>query len=135
MRIPSWAELYAPVIARVLMGGMFLLAGIQKWMGLSGTAMYIESVGLPAPMVLAVLAALIETVFGAALLVGFRTKLAAAGLLVFTVIATLIFHTGWSANANQQVMFMKNLAIMAGLLYMMSFGSGAFSADRNRSNV
>lgn len=129
MQIPSWAEMYAPVVARVLMGGMFLMAGIQKFMGLSGTAGYIEMAGLPAPMVLAFLAAALEVVAGAALLIGFRTKLAAASLAVFTVIATIIFHTGWSTNPMQQTMFMKNLAIIAGLLYMMSFGSGKYAAD------
>ena len=122
--------MYAPVVARVLMGGMFLLAGIQKFMGLEGTAGYIASVDLPASMVLAVLVAALEVVAGAAILLGIRVKLAAAALVVFTVVATLLFHTGWSANAMQMTLFMKNLAIIAGLLYMMTFGSGRFALGR-----
>ncbi len=129
MQIPSWAELYAPVIARVLMGGMFLMAGIQKFMTLDTTAGYIATSFLPAPMAMAVIAAIVETVLGASLLIGYRTKLAAAGLAVFTVIATIAFHTGWSANQMQQVLFTKNLAIVAGLLYMMAFGSGRYAVN------
>jgi putative oxidoreductase len=130
MQIPSWAEMYAPVIARVLMGGMFLIAGIQKFMGLEGTAGYIASVGLPAASVLAVLVAALEVVAGAAILLGYHVKLAAAALVVFVVLATLLFHTGWSANPMQMTLFMKNLAITAGLLYMMTFGSGRFALGR-----
>lgn len=130
MQIPSWAEMYAPVVARVLMGGMFLIAGIQKFMGLEGTAGYIASVGLPAASGIAILVAALEVVAGAAILLGYHVKLAAAALIVFVVLVTLIFHTGWSANPMQMTLFMKNLAIMAGLLYMMTFGSGRFALGR-----
>lgn len=127
MVIPSWAELYAPVIARVLMGGMFVMAGVQKFMGLDATAGYIASVDLPAPMLLAVLVAALEVIAGAALVLGMRVKLAAAALAVFVIVATILFHTGWSANQMQMTLFIKNLAIVAGLLYMMSFGAGRYA--------
>lgn len=129
MQIPSWAEVYAPVIARVLVGGMFVMAGIQKFMDLSATSGYISSVGLPAPMVLAVLVAALELIAGAALVIGMRVKLAAAALAVFVVLANILFHTGWSDNQMQMTLFIKNLGIIAALLYMMTFGAGRYAAD------
>ncbi|MGL4280684.1 MAG: DoxX family membrane protein, partial [Albidovulum sp.] len=38
---------YSPLIARILIGGFFLLAGVGKIGDVAGTAGYIQSVGLP----------------------------------------------------------------------------------------
>lgn len=62
------------LIGRVLLAIIFILAGVEKFGGIEGTAGYIGSVGLPAPALLAWAAAIFETVAGIAILVGFRTK-------------------------------------------------------------
>ncbi len=120
----SWTNAYAPLVGRILMGGMFLMAGITKAMDLSGTATYISSATLPYPMVLAVAAMLLEILCGIALIVGYQAKLAAALLAIFTIVVTLAFHL------DQQALFIKNLAILAGLLYMMTFGAGKYAVGK-----
>lgn len=129
----------APVFAaaRVLLALMFILAGFSKFAGLEGTAGYIASQGLPAPQVLAFATALLEVVGGLALAVGYRARAAALLLAVFTVVASVIFHAFWAVPAEQafvqQLMFMKNLAVVGGLLFVFSAGAGPASFDARRS--
>lgn len=64
----------AAVIGRLLLGGMFLLAGLNKFGGLEGLAGYIASRGLPLPPVLAPVVAVFEVVAGLALIVGWQAR-------------------------------------------------------------
>jgi putative oxidoreductase len=93
---------------------------------------YIESVGLPFPMVLGVLSMILEIVAGAALIVGYKTRYAALVLAVFALIATLFFHMDFS-DMTQVGFFTKNLGIIGGLLYISTFGAGGYSIDANHA--
>ena len=125
------------LIARVLLALMFVAAGFSKLSGLQGTAGYIASVGLPAPMLLAVAAGLLELVAGVLIIVGWQARWAGLALAAFTLVATLLFHNFWAMPADkqmmQQLMFMKNLSIVGGLLFVFVFGAGALSLDGRRS--
>jgi putative oxidoreductase len=124
------------VIGRVLLALMFVMAGFQKFGSLAGTAGYIASGGLPAPMVLAVLVAALEVVGGIALIVGFQTRWAALALGVFTILASVFFHKFWAVPADQafvqQLMFMKNLSVAGGLFVVAALGAGPVSIDARR---
>jgi putative oxidoreductase len=133
--------IYPPValIGRVLLALMFVLAGVSKFGGLAGTAGYIASKGLPLPMVVATATAAFEVIAGLALIVGYRARLAALALALFTLLATLLFHNFWAMPAEQQqmqqLMFMKNLSVTGGLLMVLAFGAGALSLDARRSKA
>ena len=124
------------VAARVLLSLIFLLAGWSKLTGLEGTTAYIGSKGLPMPAVLAVASGLLELLAGIALAVGFKARIAAAVLAAFTLVASLLFHNFWAMPADQvmvnQLMFMKNLAIVGGLLLVFAYGAGPVSVDTRR---
>lgn len=132
----STASNLAALIGRLLIALMFILAGIGKIGGLAGVAGFIGSKGLPLPQLLAVGTIVLEIVAGLALLVGFKTRWAAAALAAFTVLATLLFHNYWAMPAEQQqvqqLMFMKNLAIVGGLLMITVLGAGGLSVDSRR---
>lgn len=122
---PMW-NTNALLFARVLMGGFFLLAGITKVSGIEGTAEMIAGAGLPMPVILAYLAAILEIAAGAAIILGKYFKEAALSLALFTFVISFIFHgpNSWAENMMQQLMFMKNMAIVAGLLFMAAHGAG-----------
>ena len=124
----------AAVIGRLLLGGMFLMAGLDKFGGLAGTAGYIASKGLPAPQLLAAGAAVLEVIAGLALIAGFKARIAALALAAFTVVASVIFHAFWAVPEDQQfvqqLMFFKNMAIVGGLLLVAALGAGGASVDR-----
>jgi putative oxidoreductase len=127
------------LIARLLMALMFLLGGISKFTGLDGTAGYIASVGLPAPQLLAVGAGLVEVIGAVLLIVGWQARWAALALAGFTLLATVLFHNYWAMPAEQQMMqqlmFMKNLSAVGGLLAFFAFGPGSLSLDARRATA
>jgi len=123
---------WAPLAGRILIGGMFLMAGVQKLMNVSGTAGYIESVGLPLPMLGAVIAIVVEIVGGLTILSGFKIRIGALLLAFFTLIVTFIFHADFADQA-QVTLFTKNMAIVGGLLYMAHFGAGPFSYKKHKA--
>ncbi len=128
----------APValIGRILIALLFVPAGLSKFAGLSGTAAYIASKGLPMPMLLAGGAAVVEVAAGLTIAFGWRTRIAALALALFSLLASMIFHAYWSLPADQQMMqqllFNKNLAVAGGLLVLTAFGPGALSLDARR---
>ena len=125
------------LIARILLALMFVLAGFSKFAGLEGTAGYIASKGLPMPQVLAFATALLEVVGGVMLIVGWQARWAALALVAFTALASVIFHNYWSLPADKQMidqlMFMKNVSIVGGLLMVFGFGAGSLSLDGRRT--
>ena len=133
------AQDFGALIGRVLIAALFIPAGIAKLVGFEGAVGYIGSVGLPLPQVGAVLAIIVEVGFGLMLLAGFKTRLACIALAVFTVGAAIFFHNFWAMPADKamlnQTLFMKNLAIVGGLLAFGVFGPGRFSIDRRRTPV
>lgn len=124
------------LLARLLLAALFLPAGISKISGFAGTAGYIGSVGLPLPEVGAALAIAVEVLGGLALILGFGTRWAALALAVFTLVASFFFHAYWALPAEQQMMqqlmFMKNIGVVGGLLALTAFGAGTFSLDARR---
>jgi len=124
----------AALVGRILLAIVFIPAGFSKIGGFAGTAGYIASKGLPLPEVGAAVAIAVELLGGIALLVGWKGRWAAAALAVFTLVATFIFHDFWAAPPDQQMtqnlMFMKNIGIVGGLLVALAFGPGRYSVDR-----
>ncbi|HVR53487.1 MAG TPA: DoxX family protein [Pseudorhodoferax sp.] len=122
------------LLGRILIAALFIPAGFGKLTGFAGAVGYIGSVGLPLPQVGAALAIVVELGVGLALLVGFKTRLAALVLAAFTLAASFFFHNYWALPADkamvQQLMFMKNVAIVGGLLAFVAFGAGRLSIDR-----
>lgn len=131
---PNAAQDTLALIGRVLLAALFVPAGFGKLMGFAGTVGYISSVGAPLPQVAAVIAIVVELGLGLLLLVGFKTRLSAIVLAVFTVAAAVLFHNYWGMPADKafvnQLMFFKNIAIAGGLLAFAAFGAGRFSIDK-----
>jgi putative oxidoreductase len=122
---------FGPVAGRFLIALIFLLSGFSKIGGFAGTAGFMASKGLPMAEVLLVLTIIIEIGGAVALIIGWQARLGAAALLLWMIPVTLVFHNFWAAPAAQQqiemAMFLKNLAMMGALLYVMAYGSGRFS--------
>ena len=128
---PASSAASSPVIlaSRVLLSILFIFAGFGKLTAISATAGWFSSIGLPAPTVTTVVVGLVELLGGLAILVGFRTRIAALVLALFTLAATAIAHLDFS-DAMQVLMLQKNLAITGGLVLLALVGAGALSVDR-----
>lgn len=119
---------YLPLIGRLSIAAIFLISGFSKLTAPGGTIGYIASAGLPLPELGLVVAIAAELVGGGLLVIGYRTRIVAAALAVFTIVAALFFHAALG-DQNQFIHFFKNLAIAGGLLQVVAFGAGRFSLD------
>ena len=123
-----------PLLARICVAALFIVAGIGKVMAFSGTVGYMAKVGFPAPEVMTVIAIAFELGGGLLLLIGWKTRWVAWGLALFVVIATFAAHRFWDVDVSQmsgqRTQFLKNFAIIGALLMMAAFGPGPISADK-----
>ncbi|MBU3585891.1 DoxX family protein [Polynucleobacter sp. AM-26B4] len=121
------------LLGRLLIVALFLPAGLSKVTGFDGTVGYFTSLGMFLPTLAVIIAIIAEVAGGLALLVGFKTRIVAILLAVFTLAATIIGHAYWAAPADaafiQQLLFFKNIAVIGGLMVLASSGAGKFSID------
>lgn len=122
----------AVLAGRVLLSILFILAGFGKLTSLGGTAEFFGAVGLPMPQVTAVIVGLIELLGGLAILVGFKTRIAATVLAIFVLAATAVGHLDFS-QAGNALMLQKNLGLTGGLLLLAVLGAGPLSVDGRRA--
>jgi len=116
------------LLGRILLAVIFIFSGFGKLTAIGGTAGYFGSIGLPAPTLTAIVVGLVELLGGLAVLIGYKTRIAALVLAVFTLAATLVAHMNL-ADQTQLLMALKNLAIIGGFLALASRGAGSLSLD------
>jgi putative oxidoreductase len=117
-----------PFVGRILVAAIFVLSGLGKIGAPAATQGYIAAMGLPAPLLAYIGAIVVELGGGLLLLVGYRTKLIAAALAVFSIVTAFIFHHAL-ADQNQMIHFLKNFAMAGGLLQFVAYGAGRISVD------
>ena len=114
------------LIGRIFISLIFLIAGVGKIFNYEGTIGYMESFGIPGYLLIP--AIIIEILFPLLVIIGYKTKLAAIILALFTISLAIIFHTDFS-NQMQLMSFLKNFAIAGGFLIIFIIGAGKYSID------
>lgn len=114
------------LLARILLGLLFLMAGWGKLADVQGFAGYMASGGVPAFLAWPVV--LFELLGGLALILGLLTRPVALALGLFSVVAAVLYHS--PADPAQMTNFLKNLALTGGYLALAIAGPGAWSIDR-----
>ena len=112
-----------PLLSRIFMSAIFIWSGISKIMNPVGTQEYMSAYGMKFTSVLLLVAVAVEVLGGLSLLLGIKPRYGAIALALFLIPATFIFHTDFSDQI-QQIMFMKNLAMLGGLLMIIQHGGG-----------
>jgi len=123
----------AAFIGRILLALIFVVSGVGKITGYAGTAAVMAAKGLPMVDVLLPLTIAVELGGGLLLALGWKARWAAAALLLFLIPTTLIFHQFWGIEPKlaqmQKIHFLKNVAIMGGMLMVLAIGAGRWSVD------
>jgi putative oxidoreductase len=105
---------------RVLVGVLFLWAGIDKVMGWPGALQEVVAGGLPAPVLMLGLTVLLQVAGGAAIVTGRLLRPSCWALAGFTALATVLYHGFWHATGAarhaQLIPFMEHVCIVGGLL-------------------
>lgn len=119
---------YINLTGRILFSLMFLMPAINKIMNFEGSQQYMASKNMPMIPFLLVCAIFI-LLFGAfSIGAGYKIKIGAIALIIFLIPATLIFHSDF-ADQNQFIHFLKNVALIGGLLILFVNGTGEISID------
>jgi putative oxidoreductase len=122
------------LLGRVLVAMIFLVAGLGKIPNFEQTVQYMTAQGFPLAPVFLFPAIFVEVIGGLMILVGLRARLASGLLFLYLIPLTVVFHGFWSLSGVERQMqfgnFLKNLAIMGGLLGIVAYGAGAISIDR-----
>jgi putative oxidoreductase len=117
------------LLARLLMSSLFIWDGIVMLRHPSATAQYFASVHVPAPAIAVWPAIAVHLLGGLALLVGFYTRWVAA-LLALVCLATAFGVHLPIGDQENMINFYKNLVMTGGFLYVIVFGPGGLSLDR-----
>jgi putative oxidoreductase len=121
----------AALAGRILIALIFLKSGVEKFIYYGPTLGYMTKAGLPFPQALLIISGVVEVGGALALIIGWRARSAALALVIWMVPVTLIFHNP-AAGGEAMIHFMKNVAILGGLLMVFAAGPGALSLGRAR---
>ena len=120
------------VLGRIFISSLFIVEAIRKFFSPDEGMMYMSDYGVPE--ILFYPSLIFEFVVPLILIVGFKTRFFASLLFLFVLSVTVIFHTDFSNNM-QMISFLKNLAIMGGLLIICLLYTSPSPRDRTRSRM
>ena len=119
--------------ARLLITTLFLIFGWRKLRDYSGTVSQMVQLGLPTPVLAAVVSIIMELPVAFAVAVGAFTRPSAALMALYALGTALIGHRYWTVKGANFVDsldgFYKDLSIMGGFLLLYITGAGKFSID------
>ena len=114
------------LLGRLGLSLIFIISGWGKIAGYAATQGYMDSMGVPGALLPLVIA--LELGGGLAILAGAYTRLFAAALAGFSLLAGLLFHFNLG-DQMQAILVWKNVAMSGGFLLLVANGAGAWSVD------
>lgn len=118
---------------RVLLSLTYVINGVALISAFNDVTAVMAAKGVPLPSFLLALTIAVWLVGGICLIIGWHTRIAATILFLFLIPVTLVFHPFWAVDPtqmqNELTHFLKNLAILGGLLYVISSGPGRYSLE------
>ena len=126
------------LLARLLLAAIFVVSAVaNKIPQFQATAAYMASEGVPNPKFALFGAIGLLLIGGLSVVLGAWTRIGAAFLLVFLLAATYYFHDFWklppdtppATMQGELIAFMKNLALMGTMLFLVANGTGPWSLD------
>jgi putative oxidoreductase len=125
---------------RLLLAAYFFLPGVMKLADFEGTSGYMAAHGMVLIPAFLVLTIVIQIGGAMCLVVGYRVKLTAFLLAGLVLVISCVMHDFWNiTDALQQQHetqnFMKNMAIMAGLMVMAGGNAAASTRSLITSRV
>ena len=111
---------------RIFLSTLFLFEAIRKFFYQDETIEYMESFGVPElffyPSIF------FEIIIPTLLIIGFKTRIVALLMFLFTITVSVIFHTDFS-NHMQIIVFLKNFSIAGGFLIIASYEAKMCTID------
>ena len=107
------------VFGRIFISALFLIEAVRKFFNPDMSMIYMSDHGVPEFLFYPSIA--FEIIIPLLLIAGYKTRITASLLAVFVLTVTLIFHSHHIIDDGMQLtIFLKNLAIIGGLLLIIS---------------
>ncbi|MEM4242848.1 MAG: DoxX family protein [Candidatus Woesearchaeota archaeon] len=119
---------FAPLPLRIGLAAFLITSGVLNAINPAGAEVFMQGIGLPAPMAFAMILMASQLVCGACILLGLLTRLTAAWLtLVFLLLAIMAYVVNY--NAANLTELMKHAALIGATVCLMLSGPGKPSLD------
>ena len=123
------------LIGRIFIAFIFLYEAYDSIKYFKATKEMMTDYGLTWRQDLLLIGAITFLIIGGILvLIGYRTTMGAGMLLAYYIPVTMIVHSFWNDPEDikrmESIMFMKNLAVIGGLMIVMVNDSGKYSIKR-----
>jgi len=123
---------FLDLIGRILISSVFLLSSYSKIFNYSGTVAWMEEFGIPGFLLGPTI--VLEILFPILIIIGYRTRISAIILAIFSIATGLIFHLDF-ANQMQTVALLKNLGLAGGLIFLTVNGPKGWAIEAKRKYV
>lgn len=134
----TWVESFGMLLGRILIASYFLISGVTKIASFESSLFVYQRQDVPYPVMFLYVSTLLLIIGAFFVMLGYRTRIGALLLMLALLPTTFYFHNFWSHQEDdlffQAVFFFKDIAIIGGLLYVISRGAGLCSVDALRSH-
>ena len=120
------------LVGRVLISSLFLISAYNKVLSLDGTMGWMEGYGVPGFLLYPAIA--LEIILPFFIIIGYRARLSAGLLAIFCLITAFIFHFDFSDQI-QKILFLKNIGLAGGFLFIVANGTKDWSVDKKKKYV
>ena len=120
------------LIGRIFISALFLISAFNKIFDLDGSMGWMESFGVPGFLIFPAIA--IEIILPVLVIVGYQARIAAGILSIFCLATAFIFHFDFS-DQMQFILFLKNIGLAGGFLFIVANGTKDWAVDREKKYV
>jgi putative oxidoreductase len=116
---------YLFLLGRILLGGYFVMSGVNHFKHLHMLTGYAQSKGVPMPREAVLLTGLMMVLGGLGILLGVAVQVSILVLSIFLLVTTIQMHQFWKisdqmARMGEEINFKKNLALLGALLMLLA---------------
>jgi len=115
------------LLGRVFISTIFLFSALNKIENNEETIDWMASYNLPnyllAPTIV------LEIIAPILIIIGYKTKIAAAALSIFCIATAIVFYSNFD-DQMQLIAFLKNIALSGGFLFLVINGAKGFCLDK-----
>ena len=120
------------LIGRLLISALFLISAYNKIFSIDGTISWMEGFGIPGFLLYPTIA--LEIILPLFVIIGYRARISASLLAIFCISTAFLFHFDF-ADQMQSILFLKNLGLAGGFLFIVANGTKDWSVDREKKYV
>ena len=119
-------------LARVLISVLFLISAYNKIFNIEGSMNWMSGYGVPGILIYPTI--LIEILLPVMIIIGYKVRIAASLLSIFCLLTAFIFHFDF-ADQIQFILFLKNVGLAGGFLFIVVNGTKDWSLDKEKKFV